>query len=653
MANSRISPSSLASFSLWKRFKPGTVHLEALLELLPLPAFLLDEGNNRFLLSNSKAEELTSYTQDEINRISPSHLFPGLDPNQVEKEYESKDPVCSRLVDRNGVHTDVLVRCLDIDQKGGFFVLTIEPFSQIQKRESDNQRQTQILEAVQLLGLSFQQPDLEASIELALHAGQLLTGAQLLAVYHIRHEKVRLVKGAGVGAEELPEQIHANDMFSLSSPYLWTNRKRPLSGLHRTARNADLSFLATAPLGQPKVLLGLIAAGGVTEPSPEEILPILQSLSAAITAFIENHALVAALQKSLAETVKAVQVGKTIQDTVQEGILILSPDLHILEINPAAESILGYANLEVIGEPYQHILFGANSLIPDIHPQDQTGIHDLGNIRMYRRDGQDFLARVKTIPLLLDERVECLIVFIGDLSQEEEYRVRNQQLEQRALIGEVSAIFAHEVRNPINNISTGLQSLAHTLPEEYPHRDVIGRLQQDCDRLEALMASTLTFVRPVEYKMEGIDLMVALPRLLDRWRPHMVRMNIQHDVQMDKNTPPVQGDVRALEQVWNNLISNAINAMGRDGGSLVVKIRPIKTNDEFPMVEVNISDTGPGIPEDIRDRIFEPFFTTNSKGTGLGLSITKHIISTHRGTINVTSIPGATSFQVRLPIYHH
>jgi two-component system, NtrC family, sensor histidine kinase AtoS len=650
MTNTKISPSSLASFSFWKWFKPSAVHLQALLDLLPLPAFLLDEGNTRFLLSNSRAEELTGYSREEVNRILPSHMLPGYSPLITENEDGSKEPVLSRLVNRNGVYTEVLIWSLDIGERGSFSVLTIEPLSEAKKREADLQRRAQMLEAVQFLGLSYQQSSLESSIEMALKAGQLLTGAQLLAVYHIRHEKVRLVKGAVLGAEELPEQIHANDMFSLNSPTLWTNRKRPLSSLHRSARNADLSFLATAPLGQPNVLLGLVAAGGSFEPAPEEILPILQSLSATITAFIENHALVAALQKSLAEKVKAVQVGKTVQDTVQEGILVLAQDLTIIEINPAAESILGYANLEVVGEHYQHILFGANSLIPDIHPREHTGLHELGNIRMYRRDGQDFLARVRTIPLLLDESLECLIVFIQDLSQEEEYRIRNQQLEQRALIGEVSAIFAHEVRNPINNISVGLQMMAHTLPEDYPHRDAIMKLQGECERLEALMASTLTFVRPVEYKMDAIDIKTALPRLLERWRPHMVRVNICYDVQIDHSTPPVNGDMRALEQVWNNLFSNAINAMGRSGGSLVVKIRPITTSDNYPMVEVNISDTGPGIPDNIRDRIFEPFFTTSSKGTGLGLSITKHIISTHRGTINVTSIPGATSFQVRLPI---
>jgi two-component system, NtrC family, sensor histidine kinase AtoS len=650
MGTAKISPSSLAALSLWKRFKPGKVHLEALLELLPLPAMLIDQGSSRILLINMKAEEITGYSREEIPSIQVKHLLPDLSSHSGEQEDDSKEQPVSHLVNRNGLQIEVLAKSNNIDPKGGYHLLSIEKLSDIHKRESDNQRLESILQAVQHLALSFNEPTLESAVERVLKAGKLLTGAHILTVYHIRHEKVKLVKGAGINAEGLPDQINANDMFSLNTPYLWTSRMRPLAGLHRAARNGNLAFLATAPLGQEKVSLGLIAAGGFTEPSSEEILPVLQSLSSAITTFIENNALLSALHKSVSSKIKSVELARTIQETIQEGVLILSPDLHILEINPAAESILGYTSNEVEGEPYQHILFGTNSLIPEVHPQDQSAVHDLGNIRMYRRDGQDFLARVRTIPLISDGFLEYLLIFIQDLSQEEEFRIRNQQLEQRALIGEVSAIFAHEVRNPINNISTGLQVMALNLPEEDSQRQVIDRLQQDCERLEALMQSTLTFVRPVEYRMEAIDLKVSLPRLLDRWRPHMARVKIQHDIQIDPDTPPALGDMRALEQVWSNLINNAINAMGKEGGCLVVKIRPVKTKDEYPMVEVNISDNGPGIPDEIRDRIFEPFFTTSSKGTGLGLSISKHIISTHRGTIKVTSVPGATTFQVQLPI---
>jgi signal transduction histidine kinase len=90
--------------------------------------------------------------------------------------------------------------------------------------------------------------------------------------------------------------------------------------------------------------------------------------------------------------------------------------------------------------------------------------------------------------------------------------------------------------------------------------------------------------------------------------------------------------------------------MGQDGGMLAVKIRPATTPNNNPRVEVSISDTGMGIPEEIREHIFEPFYTTHRNGTGLGLAITKQIVNAHKGAINLTSIPGGTVFQVQLPV---
>jgi signal transduction histidine kinase len=242
-----------------------------------------------------------------------------------------------------------------------------------------------------------------------------------------------------------------------------------------------------------------------------------------------------------------------------------------------------------------------------------------------------------------------VVVLIEDLSQEEQFRLRNQQLEQRAILGEFTAIFAHEVRNPINNISTGLQLMGFNLPPDDPNQDVIARLQHDCDRLTELMKSVLSFAKPMEYSMKPLDLGRSIQRIIDRWQGHMTRVNIQSQVQIEPELPMVEGDPRALEQVWTNLISNALQAMGQDG-TLTIKVRTILTEDKSRRVEVSVTDTGPGIPEEIRERIFEPFFTTNRNGTGLGLAITKHIISTHKGSIQVMSIPGGTVFQVQLPV---
>ena len=115
--------------------------------------------------------------------------------------------------------------------------------------------------------------------------------------------------------------------------------------------------------------------------------------------------------------------------------------------------------------------------------------------------------------------------------------------------------------------------------------------------------------------------------------------------QYDRSIPRICAHGSELNQVWTNLIDNAIDAMGGRGQLTV------RTEAEFGRVLVEIRDSGPGIPEEIRDHIFEPFFTTKpvGEGTGLGLDTVYRIVQKHRGEVRVDSVPGRTSFQVRLP----
>jgi signal transduction histidine kinase len=113
----------------------------------------------------------------------------------------------------------------------------------------------------------------------------------------------------------------------------------------------------------------------------------------------------------------------------------------------------------------------------------------------------------------------------------------------------------------------------------------------------------------------------------------------------------VAGDARALEQVFTNLIGNAVEAMSKTGGNLAIRMEPIFAIPNRPQVLVTVSDDGPGIPDDIRERIFEPFVTTKIQGTGLGLAITKRIVTAHHGGIQVNTFPGGTMFEVTLLAY--
>ncbi len=130
----------------------------------------------------------------------------------------------------------------------------------------------------------------------------------------------------------------------------------------------------------------------------------------------------------------------------------------------------------------------------------------------------------------------------------------------------------------------------------------------------------------------------------------MKRTSVSHVLKVEENVPLVPGDDRALAQVFNNLISNAVRAMEDTGGGVLsVRIKRIQKTSGAPGVQVDVLDTGPGIPPEVRDRIFEPFFTTKPDGTGLGLSITKQIITMHEGTITLEPLPEGTSFQIILP----
>jgi signal transduction histidine kinase len=313
--------------------------------------------------------------------------------------------------------------------------------------------------------------------------------------------------------------------------------------------------------------------------------------------------------------------------------------------------MLGYTTKEAEGRAAGDILISAQPLGEKLEAAfEGDEAEDLGEIKLLRRNGDDFLAHLRVAPIREDGELSRVVVLIDDLSESEALHVQSQQLERRAWLGEVTAIFAHEVRNPINNISTGLQLMQMNFAEDDPLQEQIKRLQEDCDRLEHRMKSVLSFSRSLEHNPETIDIGEFCQAQIDRWRPRMARKNIEPHIQVEAGTPPILGDRRALDQVFTNLITNAIQAMEDQGsGVLAIKVKAARDGSEF--VDVHISDSGPGIPEDLRKRVFDPFFTTKSdEGTGLGLAITRRIVQAHKGDISLDSFPGGTLFKIKLPV---
>jgi two-component system sensor histidine kinase AtoS len=628
---------------------------ERMLDLCSIPTILVDLVEQQILLANAQATELTSYTRRELCHLSPYALLPELAwPSAAgfnESEYKERLTI---LISRSGAPLAVLASLHPLDAALSRTLVTLVPAQAQQQRAAEAERRRRFLENLDHLARgAMAETDGDPLLRI-LQTGLDLSGAGLLCVYLIDGASPVFRRAAMIGPlEALPEQLNPAEVSAALAPSLWTPGKRPSTVLQRSARAARLAYLASVPVGQPEALSGLLVAADQSAAPSAELLPVLRIISDAVTGYVFFQSMVDNLVELQGAYQRDLSFSRTITESVQEGIIQTEPDLRIRSLNPTAEQALGYASREVAGQPVTDILIGADNLAPALDAAQQ-GITtpNLGNLHLHRRDGRTFLAHVRILPLLVEGRLESLVILLRDLSEHEQFQIRNQQLEQRALLGEVTAIFAHEVRNPIHSISTGLQLVAYNLPPEDPNRAIITELDQDCVRLSQLMHSVLQFSRSGEStRLEKVDLNALTKHLLERWRPRLINANVNHVFLPCTSEVCILGDPRGLEQVFDNLVSNALQAMSGTGGNLVVNLRRLEAENpgERAQVVVSVSDTGPGIPEENLAHIFEPFYTTNSNGTGLGLAIAKRLVTAHKGTISVNSVPGGTVFQVRLP----
>ena len=630
-----------------KRGKPpGEAEIHVLFQLFSQPALLVDNFREQVVQANGAFLQLTAFSSPEIIGRRLRDLLNGLPEHALAAE----DLLDLTLERRKRTPLPVDVQARALDPAGQWLVLVFEP--QGGQQRSLMARIDSFVQSLLEINLTSEEENARQGISHALSVVCLFLEAASVAIYRVDDDKSIWKAGEAGEAGLLPEMLPLGDLLRLSQTYIWRPGRRVQIELHRMARIKNMTYLASTPVGPG----GLIVVCDQRQEPAEYLGMALEVFSKQISVMLIHQSKFQDLRRQALENRRELGIWRAVGDNAQEGILLLSPDLTVSQMNQSAEWMLGYADWEVHGQPVENILIGPERLATALETACQ-GIptHNMGNVSLHRRNGQSFPAHIQIIPAQREGETLAIIIFFSDASENVEIRNRTQQLEQRAVLGEVTAVFAHEVRNPINNISTGLQLLSLKLPEDDPNQENIHRLTNDCQRLNHLMESVLNFSRQVEHKFEAVDLEILLRRLLDRWRPRMAKVNITAFFQMEENTPRVLGDPRSLEQVFTNLISNSVEAMGgqsdASGGTLAVRLAPFSLVENRPQVEVTISDSGPGIPDEIRDRIFEPFVTTKSQGTGLGLAITKRIVTAHHGSISVNSFPGGTVFHVVLSAY--
>ena len=235
-------------------------------------------------------------------------------------------------------------------------------------------------------------------------------------------------------------------------------------------------------------------------------------------------------------------------------------------------------------------------------------------------------------------------------SNNEELRgieARSQQDEKMALLGELVASIAHDLKNPMIAIG-GFAHRLERLIDSDEARFYVETIKREARRLEEFVGGILSFSRKQMICYDSCHLPEFIGTLLAKEEHSMAQANIRVEIKAEA-VPVIFGDAVRLSQLFTNLIQNAAQAMPK-GGGLILRLKAVRLHGDRA-VQVEIEDSGTGIPKEVIESIFKPFFTTRAEGTGLGLAICARIVEQHQGKIKALNSPsGGAIFRVTLPV---
>lgn len=226
---------------------------------------------------------------------------------------------------------------------------------------------------------------------------------------------------------------------------------------------------------------------------------------------------------------------------------------------------------------------------------------------------------------------------------------RAQQAERLAELGTLTGGLAHEIKNPLSTVQLNLQLLREDLDPHNPaYGRVINRLatvQRETARLKDILDDFLRYAGKIELERRPVEINRLLEELVDFFSPQAQLQKVQLRLNRSAGDVVVEADPRLLKQAVLNLMLNAVQAMGQDGGELILSAA--RSDGE---VRIDVIDTGGGISPQVQERIFDAYYSTRKGGTGLGLAMTRRIVQEHGGRLTLQSEVGKGSdFTLHLP----
>ena len=343
---------------------------------------------------------------------------------------------------------------------------------------------------------------------------------------------------------------------------------------------------------------------------------------------------------------------RAVLDNSPEAVLGISREHWITTWNRGAEGIFGYTAEEIVGKP-------VSALFP---PEAEAQVQRLLAEVMEKGSARDFPIPGKTrggssLDLSLSWGGphpdfwlnKKWTIVIRDVTQAKKLQRQVIQSEKLSAVGQLISGIAHELNNPLQGVVGYAEFLA--ADKRFKGKEEVAQIYQSAMRCRKIIENLLLFVRQGSVEKRPVRVAKLVDASLDLLDYKLRKANaIRVTANLGRDLPAVKGDFQQLQQVLVNLINNACDAMAGQSGGKELRIR---ASAHGPKVRLEVSDNGPGIPPENRDKVFEAFFSTKAegRGTGLGLAICRQIVADHGGIVSFSSRPGeGTTFVIELPV---
>jgi signal transduction histidine kinase len=445
-----------------------------------------------------------------------------------------------------------------------------------------------------------------------------------------------------------PAMIELKDI----GPVLWKQSKVAVFAL---LGSVCLTFLVSTfafrPLGQLRHQLELVTSG---EYDPEK-LPAAKPPTDELSEMASKVSMLGQRLRGAQYEVSDLRgnIDRLLQD-LEDAVFIFNRERRLVFASGSVEKFLGRERFDLTGQSIADVFPPTTTLGLIIAQASQTG-RPIRNRRVPVPGPAEAPPAVAVVLLSVDQ-LETLpggiaagagiLVRLRDPEAQRKIGRELQTADRLAAISRISGGVAHEVKNPLNaillHVEVAKAKLANGDTDIGPQMDIISR---EILRLDRVVKTFLDFTRPVELNLGTVPLQELMNEIVELARPQADASKIVVDVAQEAEGVEVRVDRDLLKQAFLNVVVNAMQAMP-EGGTL--RFASLVSEDT---AEIRISDSGGGIPPELRDKIFRLYFTTRKEGSGIGLAMTFRIVQLHDGTIDFTSEPGkGTTFFIRLPI---